>query len=328
VCFEFEASYEKGGESTMKAVRFHEYGGADVLRYEDVEQPVPAADEVRIRVAGTSFNPVDAGIRGGFLREAFPVALPHVPGIDVAGTLDALGANVTGRRIGDRVVGFLPMLAEGAAAEYVVAPAQILADAPASIPLADSAALPEVGLTAWQSLFDHADVRAGQRLLVNGAGGAVGGYAVQLARGAGAYVIATASPRSSERVRKAGPDEIIDHTTTNVVDAVHQPVDVLLNLAPIAPAELSALARLVRSGGVVPSTVPTAIPKDANGVRTVAVFVRSDAHQLAGLVAKIDAGELHVDIAERVPLSELSAVHARADAGALPGKVVIFPAAA
>jgi NADPH:quinone reductase-like Zn-dependent oxidoreductase len=312
----------------MNAVRFHEYGGADVLRYEDVEQPVPAADEVRIRVAGTSFNPVDAGIRGGFLREAFPVALPHVPGIDVAGTVDALGANVTGRRIGDRVVGFLPMLAEGAAAEYVVAPSQILADAPATIPLADSAALPEVGLTAWQSLFDHADVRAGQRLLVNGAGGAVGGYAVQLARRAGAYVIATASPRSSERVRKAGADEIIDRTTTNVVDAVHQPVDVLLNLAPIAPAELSALARLVRSGGVVLSTVPTAIPKDANGVRTVAVFVRSDAHQLAGLVAKIDAGELHVDIAERVPLSELSAVHARADAGALPGKVVIVPAAA
>jgi NADPH:quinone reductase-like Zn-dependent oxidoreductase len=99
------------------------------------------------------------------------VALPHVPGIDVAGTVDALGANVTGRRIGDRVVGFLPMLAEGASAEYVVAPSQILADAPASIPLADSAALPEVGLTAWQSLFDHADVRAGQRLLVNGAGG-------------------------------------------------------------------------------------------------------------------------------------------------------------
>jgi NADPH:quinone reductase-like Zn-dependent oxidoreductase len=312
----------------MKAVRFHEYGDPDVLRYEDVEKPVPAPDEVRIRVAGTSFNPVDAGIRGGFLREAFPVALPHVPGIDVAGTIDAVGANVTGRRIGDRVIGFLPMLAEGAAAEYVVAPAQILADAPASIPLADSAALPEVGLTAWQSLFEHADVRAGQRLLVNGAGGAVGGYAVQLARGAGAYVIATASPRSSERVRKAGADEIIDHTTTNVVDAVHQPVDVLLNLAPIAPAELSALARLVRGGGVVLSTVPTAIPKDANGVRTVAVFVRSDAHQLAGLVAKVDAGELHVDIAERLPLSELSAVHARADAGALPGKVVIFPAAA
>ena len=312
----------------MKAVRFHEYGGPDVLRYEDVDEPVPGPDEVRIRVAATSFNPVDAGIRGGYLREAVPVALPHVPGIDVAGTIDAVGANVTGRRVGDRVIGFLPMVADGAAAEYVVAPAQILADAPASIPLADAAALPEVGLTAWQALFEYAKLRAGQRLLINGAGGAVGGYAIQLAKRAGAYVIATASPRSAERVRRAGADEIIDHTTTNVSDAVNQPVDVVLNLAPIAPAELSALARRVRTGGVVLSTVPTAMPTEISGVRAETVFVRSDADQLGGLVAKVDAGELHVDVTERVPLSELSAVHAQADAGALPGKVVVLSAAA
>jgi NADPH:quinone reductase-like Zn-dependent oxidoreductase len=312
----------------MKAVRFHEYGGPDVLRYEDVEVPVPAPDEVRIRVAGTSFNPVDAGIRGGFLREAFPVALPHVPGIDVAGTIDAVGASVTGRRIGDRVIGFLPMLADGAAAEYVVAPAGILARAPASIPLADAAALPEAGLTAWQSLFEHARLRSGQRLLVNGAGGAVGGYAIQLAKRTGAYVIATASPRSIERVRRAGADEIIDYATTNVAGAVTQPVDVVLNLAPVVPAELSALARLVCAGGLVLSTVPSAVPAETGGVRAVAVFVRSDADQLAGLVATVDAGELHVDIAERLPLKELSAVHARADAGLLPGKVVILPAVA
>src|SRR5438067_11981827 len=106
----------------MKAIRFHDYGDPDVLRYEDVEEPVPGPGEVRIRVAATSFNPVDAGIRGGFLREAFPVALPHVPGIDVAGMVDAVGANVTGRRVRDRVIGFLPMVADGAAAEYVVAP--------------------------------------------------------------------------------------------------------------------------------------------------------------------------------------------------------------
>jgi NADPH:quinone reductase-like Zn-dependent oxidoreductase len=312
----------------MRAVRFHEYGDPDVLRYEDVDDPVPGPGEVRIRVAATSFNPVDAGIRGGFLQEAFPVDLPHVPGIDVAGTVDAVGANVTGRRVGERVIGFLPMVADGAAAEYVVAPAQTLADAPASIPLADAAALPEVGLTAWQSLFEHADLRAGQRLLVNGAGGAVGGYAVQLAKRAGAHVIATASPRSTERVRRAGADEIIDYTTTSVADAVSPPLDVVLNLAPVAPAELSALAGLVRTGGIVLSTLPTAMPNETGGVRTVPVFVRSDADQLASLVAKVDADELHVDVAERLPLSELSAVHARADAGALPGKVILLPAAA
>ena len=126
----------------MKAMRFHEYGDSDVLRDEDVEVPVPGPGEVRIRVAATAFNPVDAGIRGGYLRDPFPVALPHVPGIDVAGTIDALGANVTERHIGDRVIGFLPRVADGAAAEYVVAPAEVLADAPAGIPLVDAAALP------------------------------------------------------------------------------------------------------------------------------------------------------------------------------------------
>jgi NADPH:quinone reductase-like Zn-dependent oxidoreductase len=311
----------------MKAVRFHEYGDADVLRYEDVPEPVPGPDEVRIRVAATAFNPVDAGIRGGYLREPFPVTLPHVPGYDVAGTIDAVGANVTARRVGDRVIGFLPMITAGGAAEYALAPAQVLVDAPASIPLPDAAALPSVALTAWQSLFDDAELRAGQRLLINGAGGAVGGYAIQLAKRAGAHVIATASPRSIERARDAGADEIIDHTAANVTDAVSEPIDVILNLAPVAPAQLTALARHVRPGGVVLSTVPPSMPEQTSGVRAQTVFVRSDPDQLAALVAKVDAGELRVDVAERVPLSELSAVHARADAGALPGKIVVLPAA-
>src|SRR5215204_6565372 len=102
------------GDCTMKAVRFHEYGDSDVLRYEDVEQPVPGAGEVRIRVAATTFNPVDDGIRGGYLREVFPVTLPHTPGIDVAGTVDAPGEGVTGVEVGDDVIGFLPVTADGA----------------------------------------------------------------------------------------------------------------------------------------------------------------------------------------------------------------------
>ena len=186
-----------------------------------------------------------------------------------------------------------------------------------------------VGLTAWQALFDDADLTAGQRVLINGAGGAVGGYAVQLAKRAGAHVIATASPRSSEHVRSAGADEVIDHTTTEVTAAVTEPVDVLLNLARIDPAEMAALVALVRPGGVVVNTtVRMPAPGDEErGVRAVDVFVRSDAEQLSRLVALVDRGELRVDVAERVPLAELPAVHAQAAAGALPGKVVVLPAA-
>jgi NADPH:quinone reductase-like Zn-dependent oxidoreductase len=183
-------------------------------------------------------------------------------------------------------------------------------------------------LTAWQALFEHADLRAAQRLLVNGAGGGVGGYAVQLAKRVGAYVIATASPRSTQRVRRAGADELIDYTATSVPGAVRAPLDVVLNLAPVSSAELTVLAGLVRPGGVVLSTLPAVMPVERSGVRAAAVFVRSDADQLANLVAMVDAGELHVDVADRLPLSELSVVHAQADAGDLPGKIVLLPGAA
>jgi NADPH:quinone reductase-like Zn-dependent oxidoreductase len=312
----------------MKAVRFHEYGDSSVLRYEDVEQPVPGAGQVLIRVAATSFNGVDGNIRAGFMQGPIPVTLPHTPGIDVSGTVAALGAGVGGFEVGDRVVGFLPMTEDGAAAQYVVAPAEILVPAPAGVPLADAAALPVVGLTAWQALFDHAKLTAGHRVLINGAGGAVGGYAVQLARQAGAYVIATASPRSSDRVKAAGADEVIDHTTTAVtaVTAVTTPVDVVLNLAPIEPAQLDALLGLIRPGGVlVNTTVWMPAPSDeARGVRGIDLFVRSDAQQLSHLVELVDRGELRVEIARRVPLAELAALHADAAAGELPsGKVVV-----
>jgi len=309
----------------MKAVRFHEYGDPGVLRYEDVEQPEPGRGEVRLRVAGSAFNPVDDGIRGGYLQGPFPVTLPHTPGIEVSGTVDALGEGVDDVAVGDAVIGFLPMVADGAAAEFVNAPAEVLAPAPTSIPLGDAAALPMVGLTAWQALFDDAGLEAGQRVLINGAGGAVGGYAVQLAKGAGAYVIATASPRSVARVRSAGADEVIDHTAADVT--VAEPVDVLLNLARIAPEQLAALVALVRPGGVVVNTVPT-IPTpadDERGVRGVGFFVRSDTDQLGRLVALVDRGELRVDVAERVPLTELPAIHARAATGDLPGRVVVVP---
>jgi NADPH:quinone reductase-like Zn-dependent oxidoreductase len=314
----------------VKAVRFHEYGDPHVLRYEDVDEPVPGTGEVRVRVAATTFNGVDGNIRAGFMQGPMPLTMPHIPGLDVAGTIDALGDGVSDLNVGDQVVGFLPFVVDGASAEYVLAPAESLALAPTSIPLADAAALPLVGLTAWQALFEHAELKAGQRILISGAGGAVGGYAVQLAKAAGASVIATGSPRSSEHVTAAGADEVIDHTTTDVTTAVTEPVDVLLNLAPITPDQFTALAALVRDGGVVVSTtVWMPAPADEKrGVRAIDLFVRSDAKQLSELVARVSRGELHVDVAERVSLTDLASVHARAAAGTLSGKVVVLPAIA
>lgn len=166
--------------------------------------------------------------------------------------------------------------------------------------IAAAAALPLVGLTAWQALFDHAKLTAGQRVLINGAGGAVGGYAVQLAENAGAYVIATAGPNSAYRVKTDGTEEVIDHTTAEVTAT---PVDVVLNLAPIEPAQLAALLGLIRPGGVlVNTTVWMPAPGDVErDVRGIDLFVRSDAQQLAHLVELVDRGELRVEVARRVP---------------------------
>ncbi|MCO8273652.1 NADP-dependent oxidoreductase [Actinoplanes sp. TRM 88003] len=308
----------------MKAVRFHEYGDPAVLRFEDVEQPVAGAGQVLVRVAGTSFNGIDGNIRAGYMQGPIPIALPHTPGVDVAGTVAALGEGVTGFEAGDRVTAFLTLAAVGASAEYVVVPAEFLAAAPRSIDLADAASLPTVGLTAWQALFEHAQVTAGRRVLVNGAGGAVGGYAVQLAKRAGAHVIAVAGPSHADRLKTLGADEIIDHTTTDVTTAVTA-VDVALNLAPVEPAQLAALVTLLRDGGVlVNTTVWMPAPSDEQrGVRGINLFVHPDAAQLTQLGELIDAGELRIDVARRVPLADLATVHTEAAAGTLPGKVVI-----
>lgn len=297
----------------MRAIRFHDFGDPGVLRPDEIDRPVAGPGRVLVRVAATSFNPVDAALRAGFLRQAMPLTLPHTPGVDVAGTTED----------GRRVIGFLPMTEAGAAAEWVAAPTDALTAAPASIPLADAAAVPAVALTAWQGLFEHAGLQAGQRVLINGAGGGVGGYAVQFAKAAGAHVLATASARSARTVREQGADELLDYTAGPVADAVTEPVDVVLNLVRADDAAMAALVRLVRPGGVVVTTASPAPEDTERKVRTVSMYVRSDAAQLARIVERIDAGTVRVDVSARHPLADLPRVHEASEAGRLRGKVVI-----
>lgn len=311
----------------MKAVRYHSYGDSDVLVYEEADRPVAGPGQVVVRVAGTAFNPVDASIRAGLLQQVFPVVFPHVPNYDVAGVITEVGEGVSGWSVRDAVVAFLPMTEPGAAAEYAAAPAEALAAAPGTVELADAAALPSAGLTAWQSLFEHTGLKTGQSVLINGAGGAVGGYAVQLAKRAGATVTATASARSHDRVHSYGADRIVDYTATPVLQAVAgQRFDVVLNLVPTSPEETARLVGLVADGGAFVNTIPPG-PEDAGReVRTLQVFVRSDVAQLAELVARVDAGDLKIEVAERLPLAELAAVHDQAAAGRLPGRTILTPA--
>ncbi|WP_428966786.1 NADP-dependent oxidoreductase [Micromonospora fluostatini] len=314
----------------MRAMRIHEYGAASVIRADDVPRPVPGPGEVLIQVAATSFNPSDLGLRRGVLRSLFPLDLPYTLGAEVAGTVVAVGgaAPVTsgnGRQIavGDRVVGRLD--GGGAAAEYVTTPADALVAAPTGVPLAHAAAIPVAGVTAWQAVFEHAHIRAGQRVLVNGAGGGVGGFAVQLARHAGARVVATAAPRSAEVVRRLGAEQIVDYESTPLADALDEPVDALLNLVVVRAGEAAVLPSLVRPGGVLVSvTVPVRLP--AGSPVTATHFVaRNEPRHLADLVRLVDAGSVRVDVSATRPLADLAAVHRDAEAGRTRGKVVLVP---
>ncbi|MEU8248148.1 NADP-dependent oxidoreductase [Nonomuraea sp. NPDC048916] len=296
----------------MRAARIHEYGEASVIRYDEVPRPRPGPGEVLIEVAATSFNPSEVGLRAGLLHGVLPVTLPHTLGWDVSGTVVETGAGVTEFAPGDRVIG----LVNGTAAEYTVAPASELARAPETISAQDAAAIPVAGLTAWQAVFEHARVTPGQRVLVNGAGGGIGLFAVQLAKRAGATVIATASPRSRAAVRGLGADEVVDYTASPLPGEM----DVVLNLAGITPEAAGQLASLVRPDGVI---VTVATPIDSP---LATHFVsRNDPGQLAELVALIDAGRLVVEIAESHPLTSLHDIHRRAESGRTRGKIIIIP---
>ncbi|MDX2296707.1 MULTISPECIES: NADP-dependent oxidoreductase [Streptomyces] len=311
--------------TTMKTARIHEFGDASVIRYDEVPRPRPGGGEVLIRVAAGSFNPTEAALRAGLLQAFLPVDLPYVPGWDVAGTVVEIGAGVEGYAfaVGDRVIGRLD--GGGAAAAYVRAPAAVLTAAPESLPLAHAAALPVAGLTAWQAVFEHGRVSPGRRVLVNGAGGGVGGFVTQLAKHAGAEVIATAAPRSTEAVLRQGADHVIDYTARPVSAALDAPVDVLLNLVPLSGPDAAALVPLVRRGGRIVSIATPVVPPLDAGVSATHMVARNDVADLRALVDLVDAGVLRVDISASRPLAELADVHRQSQAGRIRGKVLIVP---
>jgi NADPH:quinone reductase-like Zn-dependent oxidoreductase len=306
----------------MKAARIHEFGDASVIRYDAVPRPRPALGEVLVRVAATSFNPTEAALRAGMLQAFLPVELPCTLGWDVAGTVAEIGAGARGFAVGDRVIGWLD---GGGAAEYVRAPVGVLVAAPDAVPLAHAAALPLAGLTAWQAVFEHGKVTAGQRVLVNGAGGGIGGFVTQLAKYAGAEVIATAGARSAEAVRRQGADQLIDYTAGPVGASLDGLVDTLLNLIPLSPQDAAALAPLVRPGGRLVSIATPVEPPADGGVTAMHMIARNDVAHLTALVELVDAGAVAIDISQSRPLTGLADVHRLSEAGRTRGKIIIIP---
>ena len=307
--------------ATMKAVRMHSYGGSEVLVYEDVPQPQPAADEVLIRVHAAGVNPVDWKIRNGYGKETFGHHLPHILGCDLAGVVESVGSEVKRLKAGDAVYGYTSLRREGTYAEFIVAKESEVTLKPTCLDFIQAAAVPVGALTSWQALFDIAHLTNGQKVLIHAAAGGVGSMAVQLAKAKGAYVIGTASARNADFVRQLGVDELVDYQTTRFEDAVDN-VDVVFDTVGGETQERSF--QVLRPGGMLVSAVsPPSDAGTASGVRVAMVEVQPSAAQLDEVTSLIDSGKVKPFVETVLPLSEVRQAHELSESGRTRGKIVL-----
>ncbi|MFE7169882.1 NADP-dependent oxidoreductase [Streptomyces sp. NPDC057616] len=329
---------------TMGAVRLHEHGGPEVLQYDVVPIPEPGPGEVLVRVRAVGINPPDWYLRGGMTTmpgETEPtVSLPVIPGTDVSGVVEAVAADVDSLSVGDEVFGLLrfPGFRGSAYAEYVAAPAADLARKPAGIDHVHAAGAPMAGLTAWQFLIDvghdhpspfqekpHRPVPlgTGTTVLVNGAAGGVGHFAVQLAKWQGARVVAVASGAHASFLRELGADRFIDYTEHRAEELVHA-ADLVVDT--VGGAESRRFLRTLRRGGAQFPVMPGVFDEDEIaklGVSVSSAQVRSSGAQLASLGRLLDAGTVRVQIDSTFPLADARAAHERAARGHVQGKIVL-----
>jgi NADPH:quinone reductase-like Zn-dependent oxidoreductase len=310
--------------STMKAVRIHEYGAPSMMRYEDAPCPDVKADEVLVRVAAAGVNPVDWKTRqGSGMAGRYGKPFPLIVGWDVAGTIEAVGADVHNFQVGDTVFGMVRFPEIGSAyAEYVAAPAAHLAKIPTGVDMIQAAAAPLVALTAWQALFEAADLQAGQRVLIHAAAGGVGHLAVQLAKWKGAFVIGTASPENAAFLQEFGVDQIVDYHRGSLQDVI-QPVDVVMD--NVGGETLDASYGLVREGGTL-VTIAGGIDQNkaaAHRIHGKGILVRPVAEHLEQIAALMQSGALKVEIAKVFPLRDVQAAHGLSESRHLRGKIVL-----
>ncbi|MGB8945232.1 MAG: NADP-dependent oxidoreductase [Streptomyces sp.] len=305
----------------MRAVIQQSIGGPEVLELVETERPKPQPGEVLVKVHASAVNPVDVAVRSG----ALPLLgePPFGVGWDISGVVEEAGADA-GFAVGDEVYGMphFPRAATGYA-DYVVAPSGQLARKPASLDHVHAAAVPLAALTAWQGLVGAADVKEGDRVLIQRAAGGVGHFAVQIAKARGAHVIAIASAARHDFVRGLGADEIIDYRTTDFTEAVKD-VDVFLDST--AQGDLSL--GVVRPGGVLISILEhhdkeLAARVEAAGRRFAGVMVEPDATGLAAVAELIDAGRVRPFVEETFPLEEAGKAHELVASGHVQGKIVL-----
>ena len=306
----------------MKAIQIHEFGGPEVLKYEEAPKPSPAADEVLIKVYASGVNPVDWKIRAGLAQKKFPVNLPLIPGWDVSGEIEEVGSSILNFKKGDEVYSRPDPTRNGTYAEYVVVKANQVNCKPKSIDHEKAAAVPLAGLTAWQGLFDFGKLEAGQKVLIHAASGGVGTFAVQFAKWKGAYIIGTASEENIDFLYDLGADEVIDYKTEKFENRVKE-IDLVFDLVGGDTQKRSL--KVIKKGGKLITTVQPQNEEEAKlkGIHIEGFMAQSLPEELQQIADLIDSGKMKPVISQIFPLKEAAEAHRKIEAGHTRGKIVL-----
>jgi NADPH:quinone reductase-like Zn-dependent oxidoreductase len=316
------ALFAQSSKPTMKAVVVHEYGGPEVLKYEEAPRPEPKDDQILVRVIAAGVNPVDGMIRSGMFSKYEKDVFPMIPGADISGVVQKVGSKITKFKPGDPVFAYVSLKGGGGYAEYALATEGDTAAKPKSLTYVEAAAVPIVALTAWQALIDTAKLGAGQTVLIHGGSGGVGGFAIQIAKARGAKVIATASTANQDLLKKLGADVAIDYTKQKFED-VAQEVDVVLD--SVGKDTLARSYGVVKKGGVIVSLVarPDRAELDKHGIRGASLSVEPNADELAEIGKLVDDKRIKVVVSQTFPLSEATKAHEQVATGHTRGKIVL-----
>ena len=287
----------------MKAIRIHQFGGPEVLSLEDIPVPRPEKGQLLVRVRAAGVGPWDAWVRAG--RSVIPQPLPLTPGSDIAGTVEVVGSGSPPFAPGDEVYGVTNTRFTDGYAEYALAAEAMMARKPRRLSFIEAASVPVIAVTAWQMLFEYAGVKSGQCVLVHGAAGNVGAYAVQFARSVGVRVIASALPSERSEVQRLGADEIVEVTSGTEQESVDAVIDT------VGGPSQNALFSFLKPGGTFVSSVspPDAALAKERRVRPVFFLVNVNRKDLETIGRLVDTTEMVVRIGEVLPLSAARQAH-------------------
>lgn len=304
-------------QQTMRAIRYHQFGGADMLKLEQVQLPSPQSEEVLIRVYAAGVLPIDWKIRQGLVK--FPIKLPLIPGTSFSGIIEEVGSNIATFQKGQAVVG---RSTTGTYAEYTVASIDSIARIPQSISFEEAATIPGGAATAWQALIHDGELTAGKRVLIHGAAGGVGLFAVQFAKWKGAYVIGTGSASNLDFIRSLGADEVIDYTSTPF-EQVTQDVDLVLDT--VGGKTLERSLSVLNNKGIIVTLVgyPPFNQLDPSGKKIFRPSRISSSEDLIEIVKLIDSQNVKAEVATTIPLHEAQRAHELSQHGHGRGRIVL-----